>query len=405
MFMIPLRVFSNLFFLLLSSLVSAMDVDALIEEHIKARGGQDKWRAVRTMKITGTFTAYSTPGPFTLLRARPHRYFLDHILGHHRVIIGFDGEIAWWRNPWYKLDWPVKMSPADRRVVIQDAEFATPLFSYLEEGHQVEFMGKEALEDGLFLRIRLTRAGGEVEDWYLDPETYLEHARKSTGSEFGKRVEQITYFSEFKNFEGLLIPHMIETEYHTRYHVWNVESVEINPKLAGEPFRLPLPEGMVRLRGLIGTWSVKVFQRPSPRSSFREQQTTSRISSVLNGALLEERFSYRGDWSDVNVVRHWSYDRFDNIYRMSSIDDFTSHLNVMQGSLENESINEAITVDNLETGTSWRGFGYTFHERLRLSRVTSRGFEVERETSIDGGRNWFVNLKMVYQRAGGEGGG
>ena len=38
---------------------AAMELDDVIARHIEARGGKDAWEAVESMKITGSYTAFS----------------------------------------------------------------------------------------------------------------------------------------------------------------------------------------------------------------------------------------------------------------------------------------------------------------------------------------------------------
>ena len=80
--------------------VASATVEEVIAKHIEAHGGQEKWDAVETMKITGDFTAFSKVAPFTLHRKRETNYHLDHMLGDREVVIGYDGKTAWWDNRW-----------------------------------------------------------------------------------------------------------------------------------------------------------------------------------------------------------------------------------------------------------------------------------------------------------------
>ena len=56
---------------------------------------------------------------------------------------------------------------------------------------------------------------------------------------------------------------------------------------------------------------------------------------------------------------------------------------------------------NVETDTSWSGFGMTFHTRATILDVGKDGFTVHTEISIDGGENWFLAAKEEYTRKDG----
>ena len=81
---------------------SAITVEEVIAKHIEARGGREGWDAVRSMRATGQFTAFSKVAPFTLVRERDDHYHLDHTLNGKKVVVGHDGEIAWWENLWFQ---------------------------------------------------------------------------------------------------------------------------------------------------------------------------------------------------------------------------------------------------------------------------------------------------------------
>ena len=61
---------------LLAAQLSAETVDDVVKKHIEARGGKN-WTAVQSMKITGTFTGFSVPGPCTIIKTKTGRYHFD----------------------------------------------------------------------------------------------------------------------------------------------------------------------------------------------------------------------------------------------------------------------------------------------------------------------------------------
>ncbi len=52
---------------------AAQTVDELIQRNIESRGGLQKIRAVKSMKMSGTILVQGTRGKFTLLNSRPSR--------------------------------------------------------------------------------------------------------------------------------------------------------------------------------------------------------------------------------------------------------------------------------------------------------------------------------------------
>ena len=72
------------------------------------------------------------------------------------------------------------------------------------------------------LVVELTRSNGDVETWYFDPNTHLELARDSKGSDYGRPSNQRTFFDDFREVSGVQIPHYVEKQWYTRNRIWEV---------------------------------------------------------------------------------------------------------------------------------------------------------------------------------------
>ncbi len=365
-------------------------VDEVITKHIEARGGAEAWDAVQTLKVTGSYTAFSKIGSFTLHRKRDNKFHLDHVLGDKPVEIGFDGEVAWWVNLWNGIPWAQTIPGLDRAVLMQDVDFESPFFHYREKGYIVEFQGEDQLDGQSVLKLLLTRPDESIETWYLDPESYLEVAYDAQGSDFGSPFPQRAYFEDFRQVGGLVMPHFIEKQWYTRDRIMEVEKVEINVEIEDTIFSMPLPGDMGAFQVMVGEWDVKVEQRDSPQAPWAESERASTVERRMDGALLEERFTQQG----FHALRSLTYDRFKERYRLSQFSDFTGHLDIQEGLFEDG----RLTTSNVETGTPWAGFGQTFHQRLSIFDLSENGFKIEAERSADGGENWFVFSKATYSR-------
>lgn len=166
---------------------SAMTAEEVIARHVAARGGAEAWARIDSMKISGTFTAFSKSAPFVLQRKRDRRFHIDHVLDDKRVIIGYDGETAWWDNPWRQAGVQRVAPGPDLQALISRVDFATPLFDHEQLGYRVGLLGEVEFEGLPVIGLELTRPDGAVETWYLDPQTYLEVARLSPARTSGNR--------------------------------------------------------------------------------------------------------------------------------------------------------------------------------------------------------------------------
>lgn len=377
--------------------LAAATVDEVIAKHVAARGG-DAWEKVHSLKLTGSYTAFSKTAAFTLYRKRDDRYFgdkyyFDHVENERPVVIGYDGETVWWRNPYSGYDWPQRVTGIDRVVQMQEVDFVDPLFTYREKGWQAELAGSAEIEGRETIRIDLERGDGSQETWYLDPETYLEVARDATGTDLGgQEFPQRTFYDDFRDVEGVKIPFFSETQWYARNRIMEIEDVEVNADVDDALFRMPFPEGMEELQALVGTWEVKVESRPQPAVPWQERKASATVTSLFDGALLRERLVDEGG---AETIRTYSYDRFRQRYRVTQMLGTTLYQDVHEGTMKDG----RLSVSNIDTGTTWSGFGFTFNQRNSVFEIGDDGFKVEQELSVDGGNHWFLADRLTYTRA------
>ncbi len=372
---------------------AAETLDEVITRHVAAHGGRDRWQAVESLSFTGTYTAFSIPQPFTMHKKRSGRYYFDHKQNEKSVLLGDDGETAWWSNQWY-AGWPSKMPAGVVSLLRRESPLTTPLFRH-GDGVTMELVGPTDLDGEAAIHLTATYADGVVESWYLNPETYLEMASIGPGVDFTTPVEQSTFFADFRTVDGLVLPHLIETQFSIRDRVMVIEHLAVNAEIDDALFSMPPPTGMERLQHLVGEWQVTVAVRSlhHPEAGWKEHQTTSSISSLSSRGLLQERMSYstlRG--IQVERVLQWSYDRFGECYRVTEFDDYTSHVGVLQGMFDEEN---RLT---LETA-SYQAFGRSVRDRYVVSGLTADGFTLDRYTSTDDGKTWVQPSRFTYTRS------
>ncbi len=369
----------------------AATLEEVIEKHVEARGGRENWDKISTLRMTGDYTAFSKVEPFTLTRARENSYVLDTKMNGRVVITGYDGAVTWWDNHWFK-EGAQRMTGIDADVARGDAHFINPLWNYEELGMQAEYLGETEYEGMPALGIKLTRPDGQEETWYLDPETYLEYARTAPGSDFGRPLPQRTFYDDFREIEGVKIPHLVETQWYTRDRVMNVAKVEINAEIDPSFFRMPAPPGMADLLNMVGTWKVAVAQRSQPDGPLRESELEIEIGSLMDGKVIESRYATE---DGQEIMWSLSYDTFREAYRLTEFTSGSGYMDIQEGTFDDGG---KLTLSNIETDTSFKVADLTVHARFNVSEITPDSFKIEREASIDGGENWWVAATETYAR-------
>jgi len=172
-----------------------------------------------------------------------------------------------------------------------------------------------------------------------------------------------------------------------------VENVEVNLEIDDALFKLPAPPGMGILSPMEGEFTVTIAQRNDPSAPWQEGERSSKFELLLGNLMVQENYSTA---NGNQVLRSLAYDRFSERYRMTQIDDARGLLDVLEGQFDEEG--QRLTLSNVESGTTWSGFGMTFHTRLSIFDITNDGFKMESEWSTDGGENWAVMAKAEYSR-------
>ncbi|HEX5720239.1 MAG TPA: PQQ-binding-like beta-propeller repeat protein [Thermoanaerobaculia bacterium] len=221
----------------------ALTLEEIVARYEAARGGRERWRALRSIEMEGTFTSFSEEAPFILRRKRPNLYRFDSRMTRKETVIAQDAQGPWWLYPFYGIESPVKMEDVSSAVMTaRDAEIEPALFGYQEKGHKVVLAGRGNVSGQETLRVELTRSNGWVETWHLDPRTYLEVAVDSKVfdySQMPQEMQERAYFSDFRTIDGLVIPHRIEKEYGARHTVTRVERIRVNPEVEDGVFAMP----------------------------------------------------------------------------------------------------------------------------------------------------------------------
>ncbi len=365
----------------------------------QALGGVGAWQAVRTLEISGVQSSFSKERPFFLRRMRPDFYRLDTSEGVRPMTIAYDGENAWWQRELLvasRGNWELPAPAVYARAYRADASFDIPCVAGQEAGYEVTSLGRSELDGEPFFQLTVTFSDGAVENWYLDTDSFLPIARVATGAYWRMPMEERTFFSDFREIGGIMLPHHLEIETGNLFRTMDIEDVKVNGEIDPGIFSMPLPGDMTALQGLVGRWQVKTRSRENAQSPWEESEGISVISADFDGSLIEENLSYVASTAfPLSLRRTFSYDRFRQTFRVAVFDNFTSHLNVLEGELKDGQL----IVSNQSTETPWSVYGKTYHSREHIFEMTADSFSVKREISADAGVTWVVEEELSYSRA------
>ena len=376
------------------ALAQEPSLEEVLDRHRAALGGE----GVHTLRMEGTYTAFSEPGPFTLELAHPNLSRFSFESPKFPVTTGYDGEDSWLINPLFGFPHAIPSPMVDGSLAAMESLYPNPLLADASSGIELDFHGVEDFEGEETYKItaRLPSGDGDEgveETWYLSTETALAVARTHTSSDFGRAMPGATYYMDYRTVEGITLPHRVETEFGTRHRVMELDRVELNPELAKGHFAFPAPPGMGDLQAMVGTWDVKVETFRAPGAPPQESPGTSTIDAPLHGGILVEdlRFQTFGTLLTARITR--AYDAEHERYQETSINSFTFDQDVYRGTMEDG----VLTTTDLETGTAGESQGQPSYTRRKLYDLSRDGFKVELEQSTDG-EEWNLRTRYTYSR-------
>jgi hypothetical protein len=230
--------------LVAGSPLAAQTVDELVARHIDARGGEDRLKALHTIKITRTVATPFSNVRVIIYRKRPQLFRAEQgptDAGATLIARGVNSSAAW-DTIQGKI---VNRSQAEATETRElDADFDGPLVDWKQKGHSVMLDGKESLPWGEAYKLRVKTKGGAERLIYLDARTYLE--RRQTGIlklPGGRQFDVVIDFDNYKEIDGVKFPFDI-TEDRTGKepslsYVTYTEKIEVNVAMDDAMFSAP----------------------------------------------------------------------------------------------------------------------------------------------------------------------
>ncbi len=204
-------------FLLMAVLVCAMaahaqTADEILTKYFENTGGMEKWKALKSTTMEGTMAMQGLEFPGTIRAMAPKKQRVDVNVQGQSIVQAYDGETAWWINPFGGSTEAQKM-PEEMAEEMVNQEFESEFIDYKTKGHTVTLEGKETVEGTETFKLKLAKKNGDVEFHYFDTENYVPimvQTAVKTGAAKGQMVA--TYLSDYQEVDGMTFPFFLETK-------------------------------------------------------------------------------------------------------------------------------------------------------------------------------------------------
>src|SRR5882724_5049684 len=226
----------------LSIVGHSQTADELVSKNIQAKGGLDKMKAIKSIRITGKLSAgggFSAPIGQENKRSNLVRETFS--LQGMTAISAYDGTSGWQIQPFGGHKDPELMGEDDLRDLLLDADFDGPLVDYKEKGNTVEYLGHDVVDGDDALRLKITLKNGDIIYSYLDPDTFLEIRKEIQQTIRGSVREHIVDLGSYKPIGGVMYPFSIAqgSKSNPGSQTFTVEKMEVNVAIDPADFALP----------------------------------------------------------------------------------------------------------------------------------------------------------------------
>jgi hypothetical protein len=226
----------------LAVFVQAQTADELVEKNIQAKGGMEKIKAIKSVRIIGKLNA---GGGFTAATVqeneRPNLVRETFVLQGMTAVTAYDGATGWQIQPFGGHKDPELMGEDDLKDLLLDADFDGPLVDYKEKGNTVEYLGHDVVDGDDALRLKVTLKNGDIVYYFLDPDTYLEIRKEVQEFIRGSVRESVVELGSYKPVNGVMYPYSISqgSKANPAAQTTTVEKIEVNVPIEKADFAVP----------------------------------------------------------------------------------------------------------------------------------------------------------------------
>ena len=222
---------------------SAQTVDEIVSRHIDARGGYDRLKAIRSIKISRTVATPFSDIKVIVYKKRPQLFRADQgPAGAAMTARGVNEQDAWDTAAGGKIVIRAPKDAVETREL--DADFDGLLVDWKQKGHTVSYDGKVPLPGGDAYKLKVVTKGGVERTIFLDARTYLDRRHTGVLTLPGNRRFDVTIdFSNWREVDGVKFPFDINEERTSREPVQSfvtyTEKIEVNVPMDDTLFATP----------------------------------------------------------------------------------------------------------------------------------------------------------------------
>lgn len=185
----------------------AQTVDTIIARYLTAIGGYRKLKAVRSLRLSGTYHEGDLIANTTIEWKRPASRFVMVGDPGAAYLEGYNGTS--WEYSEAQKELKLTAGTPSESVARRGAEFDESIVDGKIKGNTIKLVGRERILGKDTFRLDVILADGWSKSYYIDSETYLIAAvRKAMPLHaVGPDIESLTSYEDYRRVSGVLYPH------------------------------------------------------------------------------------------------------------------------------------------------------------------------------------------------------
>jgi len=218
-------------------------VTGLIEKNVAAKGGDDAWEKVKSLRLSGRMSlGQGVVVPYSIKQKRPLKMCTEYEFNKRRVVQCIDGKSGWQYVPYLGRNRPEKLPTEQVRGLADTASIDGMLLNAYERNFDIQWQGKEDVNGLPADKLEIKMPGGTVRWIYLDEMTGLE-VKLEFKRMLGKKEQTVeTSFSDWKTAGSLLFPGKTVTRIKgaSESNFVTIDTIMVNPEIADKRFVMPV---------------------------------------------------------------------------------------------------------------------------------------------------------------------
>ena len=192
------------------SVVSAQTAEELIRRNLEAKGGVEKIKAIKSLRMSGKLQQGSFTAEIGQDAMAPNLLRQNVTIQGMTAVQAYDGKTGWKISPFEGRKDAELVGEEELRGLVEEADLYGPLVDYQEHGNKVEYIGHDTVDGDDVYRLKVTLKNGDIYYYYLDPETFLEIRTERVQFVRGAVRESVIECGSYKLVAGVYFPFTVE---------------------------------------------------------------------------------------------------------------------------------------------------------------------------------------------------